>query len=252
MTNTYYLSYVTNCAINGFSSYPAIMLNIFTIYAIEKTTTLPNKTLKTLLLSLAASDLGVGLVVQPLYIAALAMEMEHIPENNLNYNNIYKAFLLSANMFGFASFFCVTALSADRFLSVHFNLRYRELVTHKRVVRVVIAIWVISAFLSLIRIFIPKKIMVQTFEDLLSGNGASWDGMLLLAGDINLDIFRPEMSEMNYNELLDSLNVKQMVTKATRIAKTSKTLIDHIITNAPKRITYIEVLPCPQPTTTPR
>ena len=101
MTNTYYLSFVTNCAINGFSSYPAIMLNIFTIYAIEKTTTLSNKTLKTLLLSLAASDLGVGLVVQPLYIALLAMEVEHITENNLNYNNIYKAFLLSANMFGF-------------------------------------------------------------------------------------------------------------------------------------------------------
>ena len=139
------------------------MLNIFTIYAIEKTTTLSNKTLKTLLLSLAASDLGVGLVVQPLYIACLAMEMEHITENNLNYNNIYKAFLLSANTFGFASFFCVTALSADRFLSVHFNLRYRELVTHRRVVRVVIAIWVISAFLSLIRIFISKKIMYLIF-----------------------------------------------------------------------------------------
>lgn len=36
-----------------------------------------------------------------------------------------------------------------------------------------------------------------------------------------------------------------MVTKATRITKTSKTLIDHITTNAPKRITYTEVLPCP-------
>ena len=163
MTNTYYLSHVSNCAINGFSSYPAIMLNIFTIYAIEKTTTLSNKTLKTLLLSLAASDLGVGLVVQPLYIARLAMEMEHITENNLNYNNIYKAFLLSANMFGFASFFCVTALSADRFLSVHFGLRYRELVTHRRVVGVVISIWVIRAFLSLIRIFISKKIMYLIF-----------------------------------------------------------------------------------------
>lgn len=70
--------------------------------------------------------------------------------------------------------------------------------------------------------------------------------MLLLAGDINLDMFRPEMSEMKrYNELLDSFNLKQMVTKATRIAKTSKTLIDHIITNAPKRITHTEVLPCP-------
>ena len=70
--------------------------------------------------------------------------------------------------------------------------------------------------------------------------------MLLLAGDINLDMFRPEMSEIKrYNELLDSVNLKQMVTKATLIAKTSKTIIDHIITNAPKRITHTEVLPCP-------
>ena len=70
--------------------------------------------------------------------------------------------------------------------------------------------------------------------------------MLLLAGDINLDRFRPEMSEVKrYNELLNSLNLKQMVTKATRITKTRKTLIVHIITNTPKHITYTEVLPCP-------
>ena len=163
MTNIFYFSYVANCFANGFLCYTAVTLNILVIQVIRKTTSLSNKTLKTLLLSLAASDLGVGLVVQPLYIARLAMEMEHITENNLNYNNIYKAFLLSANMFGFASFFCVTALSADRFLSVHFNLRYRELVTHRRVVGVVISIWVISAFLSLIRIFISKKIMYLIF-----------------------------------------------------------------------------------------
>ena len=70
--------------------------------------------------------------------------------------------------------------------------------------------------------------------------------MLLLAGDIDLDMFRPEMSEVKrYNELLDPLNLKQMVTKATRIMKTSETLIDYVITNVPKRITYTEVLPCP-------
>ena len=163
MTNIFYFSYVANCFANGFLCYTAVTLNILVIQVIRKTTSLSNKTIKTLLLSLAASDLGVGLVVQPLYIALLAMEMKHITENSLIYNNIYKAFLVTANMFGFASFFCVTALSADRFLSVHFNLRYRELVTHRRVVRVVIAIWVISAFLSLIRIFISKKIMYLIF-----------------------------------------------------------------------------------------
>ena len=163
MTNIFYFSYVANCFANGFLCYTAVTLNILVIQVIRKTTSLSNKTLKTLLLSLAASDLGVGLVVQPLYIALLAMEMKHITENSLNYDNIYKAFLLTANMFGFASFFCVTALSADRFLSVHFNLRYRELVTHRRVVGVVISIWVISAFLSLIRIFISKEIMYLIF-----------------------------------------------------------------------------------------
>ena len=50
------------------------MLNIITIQAIRKTSSLP-KTLKTLLLSLAASDLGVGLLVQPLYVAILVMEI---------------------------------------------------------------------------------------------------------------------------------------------------------------------------------
>ena len=70
--------------------------------------------------------------------------------------------------------------------------------------------------------------------------------MLLLAGDINLKMFRPEMLQVKRcNNLLDSLILKQMVTKATRITKTSKTLIDDIITNVPKRISYTKVLTCP-------
>ena len=77
---------------------------------------------------------------------------------------------------------------------------------------------------------------IQTFEDLLNEYVASWDGMQLLAGDINLDMFRPEMSEVN---------LKQMVTKVTQITKTSKTLIYHIIIYVPKCITYTEALPCP-------
>ena len=50
---------IINCAFNCFLSYTAIMLNIVSILAIRKTPSLP-KTLKTLLLSLAVSDVGVG------------------------------------------------------------------------------------------------------------------------------------------------------------------------------------------------
>jgi len=48
------------------------MLNIVTIHALRKTSTL-SMPLKSFLLSLAVSDLGVGLLAQPLYIAYLVV-----------------------------------------------------------------------------------------------------------------------------------------------------------------------------------
>ena len=45
------------------------------------------------------------------------------------------------------------AVSVDRLLAVHLHLRYQELVTHRRVVAVVISIWVYSGFFSLITLW---------------------------------------------------------------------------------------------------
>ena len=102
------------------------------------------KTLKTLLLSLAVSDVGVGLLGQPLYISLLVMWLQQ----NCPGCNTYKSCLIVMALFSLASFFGVVALSFDRFLAIHLHLRYQELVTHKRVVAVVILIWVLSVFLS--------------------------------------------------------------------------------------------------------
>ena len=157
-----YSSRIVNCVFNGFLSYTAIMLNTVTILALRKTSSLP-KPLKTLLLSLAVSDLGVGLVVQPLYIANLVMQMEQNNENNETHNNIhmYKAFQATGNFLTLVSFFAVTALSIDRFLSIHLHLRYQELVTHKRVVAVVISIWVLSTFFLLLSlVWIPQNVII--------------------------------------------------------------------------------------------
>ena len=52
----------------------------------------------------------------------------------------------------------MVALAADRFLAVHLYLRYQELVTHKRVVAVVISIWIISAIPMLLSIWIPNAV----------------------------------------------------------------------------------------------
>jgi len=63
-------TYIADCVFNSFLSYTVIVLNIVTIHAIAKASSLP-KTLRTLLLSLAVSDVGVGLFVQPFYSSLL-------------------------------------------------------------------------------------------------------------------------------------------------------------------------------------
>ena len=155
-------SYITTCVLNAFLSYTAVMLNCLTIYALTKLSSLP-RPLKTLLLSLAVSDLGVGLMVQPSYIASLVMEMEQKTENNPAYNITYKFYVFTVNLFGFASFFGVTFLSLDRFLAVYLHLRYQELVTHKRVVVVMVSKWVFSAVLSFLRLWIPTRVSFIIF-----------------------------------------------------------------------------------------
>ena len=124
------------------------MLNIVTIYAIHKTSAMA-KTLKTLLLSLAFSDVAVGLFSQPIYTFFL---VKWLQLENINCNT-YQVMNISGYLFSTASFLGVVAVSVDRFLAVHLHLRYQELVTHRRVVVVVIGKWLCSALFSLITLW---------------------------------------------------------------------------------------------------
>ena len=143
-----HLTLVVNCVFNAFLCLTTIVLNIITIQALRKTSSLP-KTLKTLLLSLAVSDLGVGLLVQPLYVAILVMEIDQ-NKNGTAYNSVYKAYLIQKKVLVLASHLGVFALPFDRFLAIQLHLRHQELVTHKRAVAAVISIWVFSASVSLV------------------------------------------------------------------------------------------------------
>ena len=147
---TLYSSYIVICVLNAVFSFSAMILNALTIHAIGKASSLP-KTLKTLLLSLAVSDLGVGLLVQPFYTTVLVKCLLKYTKPSY-FNNVSIAL---SQLFSLASFLGVTALSADRFLAIHLHLRYQELVTHKRVVAEVISIWLFSAFLTLLDVCIP-------------------------------------------------------------------------------------------------
>ena len=150
--------YIVNSVVNAFLAVSAIILNSVTIQALRKTSLLPNP-LKTLLLNLAVSDLVVGLLVEPFYLGLL---VNWLQRDNTS-EAVCTAFKALACPFSAASFFGVMALSGDRFLAVHLHLRYQELVTHKRVVALVISIWICSAFSSLFYLWVSPYISYFVF-----------------------------------------------------------------------------------------
>ena len=147
-TKGLYPTLVANAVINALSSPASVVLNIITVQALRKTPSIP-KNLKTLLLSLAVSDLGVGLLVQPMYVARLVMEIKQ-HSDNIVYHGVDIALTVQANILSFASYIGIVALTVDRFLAIHLHLRYQELVTHKRVVAVVSSVWVSSGVIALL------------------------------------------------------------------------------------------------------
>ena len=93
---------------------------------------------------------------------------------------------------------------------------------------------------------LPTQIWLEEFENILANISAQWDGLLLITGDINIDLMNLDSTlTKQYIDILNMNNLQQMVTKPTRVTATSQTLIDHFITNCPNRITHTDVLPCP-------
>ena len=139
---------IINCVLNSFLSYTTITLNTLTILALRRTSHL-SKTLKMLLLNLAVTDLGVGLLAQPSYVVYLVMIIQGKTQTFTSEITLQIVYI-TGKFLSYVSFFGVVALAADRFLSIYLHLRYQELVTYKRVLAVVVSIWILSAILALI------------------------------------------------------------------------------------------------------
>ena len=150
---------VANCVFNSFLCHTTIILNIVTIHAIRKTALLP-KPLRTLLLSLAASDVGVGLLVQPLYISTMVSGLKPTRIDCISYKGLY----VVINFFCASSLLNVVTISVDRFLGVHLHLRYQELVTHKRVIAAVISIWLLGAIISSSVFWVPSFFILRVIR----------------------------------------------------------------------------------------
>ncbi|CAH3186165.1 unnamed protein product [Porites evermanni] len=140
--------FILQCVFPACLSVTTVAFNAVAILALRRTLALP-KNFKLLLLSMAVSDVGVSLLVQPLYVAITVIARSKYELDT--YLVILKgAYFFATNFICAASLIGVTALAADRFLAIHLHLRYHEFVTYNRVVFVVILIWMSSAVIGLL------------------------------------------------------------------------------------------------------
>ena len=138
--------YIAIAAVNIVLSITASLGNILILIALRKVTSIHPPT-KLLFQCLAITDLGVGLISQPL-MATVMLLVDNI---DIKIVNIMFAHLFSSLSITFCgvSVFASTALSVDRLLALFLGLRYRHVVTLKRI-RAVLACGCLALLLTVL------------------------------------------------------------------------------------------------------
>ena len=130
--------------LNIFLSITAFLGNTLILVALHKGTSL-NKPSKLLLRTLAQTDLCVGIIAEPLFVAYLmsvVTERWDICYYADDASHITGAILCSVSLF------TSTAISVDRLLALILGLRYRHIVTMRKAHISVVFMWVFSALIG--------------------------------------------------------------------------------------------------------
>ena len=127
---------IINCVLNALLMLISILGNALVLAAIIRTPSIRSTPHMIMLCSLAVSDFLVGLIVQPIYITCQLTED--------------RSMLNAGKQLGFSlcgvSLLTMTVLTVDRFLALHYHMRYATLVTDSRVKYTIIIMWLISFF----------------------------------------------------------------------------------------------------------
>jgi len=149
------------CVFNLFFSLVAILGNLLVIRALWKTSSIP-VTLKTLFLSLAVSDLAMGLFAQPMFGVVIAVMFEMTVSGDYNSGATFCPSVVTLCHFllfflACASLLHVTFIAFDRLLTIFLHLRYQELVTPNRVKIALVFLWLTSGVAASIYILLPNN-----------------------------------------------------------------------------------------------
>ncbi len=145
-------------ALHIFFSITASLGNGLILIALKNVSSIHPPT-KVFLRCLAVTDLGIGLIVQPFFATYIMSRIIEINANVLHYvKNIWEA--LGIALCG-VSIATSTAISVDRLLALLLGLRYRHVVTLRRIRVIITCFWLISpltGWLRLYRVDIANKV----------------------------------------------------------------------------------------------
>ncbi|XP_020603939.1 melanocyte-stimulating hormone receptor-like [Orbicella faveolata] len=140
--------------INSLLSITAFLGNVLIIAALQKVQSLHPPS-RLLLSCLAITDLCVGLIAQPLY-ASFLLSQKHS-------KHCYYVAVLSNTIAAIScgvSLLTLTVISVDRLLVLLLNLRYRQVVTLRRVKLLVVSFW-LSSFAFAIILYLYHDIAIR-------------------------------------------------------------------------------------------
>ena len=145
--------------LNTFLSITAFLGNTLILVALRKESSLHPPS-KLLLRSLAMTDLLVGIIVEPLYVVYL---MSVKSQRWYICYNVYVALFIASYILCAVSLLVLTAISVDRLLALWFGLRYRQVVTLRRVYITVIVMWVLPIVATTSYIWNPQLLSLLLY-----------------------------------------------------------------------------------------
>ena len=142
--------------------------NILAIRALWKASSIPAN-IKKFFLSLVFSDLAVGLFAQLMYAVVLKMAAN----GGHDFDSLCPTILTVCYFFSLlltgASFLNLIAIAVDRLLAITLHLRYRELVTSKRVIIAVVSVWLTSGATASLLVSLDNRNFVVVLSVLMVG-----------------------------------------------------------------------------------
>ena len=130
---------IISCILTVLTSLTATVANLLVIFSIWRTPSLHLPS-NLLLVSLALSDLGVGMVANPLFLVSSIAKFKR--QADLYCSNTSALMIASYSLCG-VSLLTLTAISLDRYIALHLHLRYNEIVTVKRLCIIIVGIWLV-------------------------------------------------------------------------------------------------------------